>query len=366
MRKSRLIGFGMALLLSVVWVVDCKKSDKQPPEGKKTTKGPRGRRPVPKLSPEERAIVLAVVDGKKITKGEFHDRIHRQSVFNRRRYTKIDRKKQYLEREFIMPVLEYVEAQKQGLEKDAYVQRTLKNLMVSKLMRQLRTEFKTAEPTEAELKAFFEKNQDDYNQPELVRVSHILLKNMALATKVAGEAKGKSRVEFRRLVAKHSTHEATKSRAGDLRYFDKTGKVRGLARGSLAQVPKPIVDAAWPLKKPGTVVGPIKTKMGFHVIYFTGRRPARKRTYGQARLHVKKRVMRDKWQEKKKDFIKKLKGEFKASLPDKKLLEERLGLVKIDMSTPAPRRGRGGRHGMPGRGGRRGHGGHGGPGGHRH
>ncbi len=363
MRKSRLIGFGLALLLSAVWVVDCKKSEEQPANDKAGKKGRHSRRPVPKLSPEERAVVLAVVDGKKITKGEFHDRIHRQSVFNRRRYTKLDRKQQYLEREFIMPVLEFSAAKAQGLQKDAYVQRTLKNLMVSKLMRQLRTEFKTAEPTEAELKAFFEKHQDDYNQPELVRVSHILVKDMVTGTTVAKAAKGKSRVEFRRLVQKHSTHEATKARAGDLRYFDKTGKVRGLARGSLAQIPKSIVDAAWPLKKPGTVVGPIKTKMGYHVIYFTGRRPARKRTYGQARLHVKKRVMRDKWQEKKKAFIKKLKGEFKASLPEKKQLDERLNLVKIDMTTPAPRRGRGRRHMRPG--GRRPHGqrGHGG---HRH
>jgi parvulin-like peptidyl-prolyl isomerase len=363
MRKSRLIGFGLALLLGAVWVVDCKKSQDQPPEGKNAKKDRPGRRPVPKLSPEERAVVIAVVDGKKITQGEFYDRIHRQSVFNRRRYTKIDRKKQYLEREFIMPVLEFSAAKAQGLEKDAYVQRTLKNLMVSKLMRQLRTEFKTAEPTDAELKAFFEKHQEDYNQPELVRVSHILVKDMGTATKVTAAAKGKSRVEFRRLVQKNSIHESTKSRAGDLRYFDKTGKVRGLARGSLAKIPKPIVDAAWPLKKPGTVVGPIKTKMGFHVIYFTGRRPARKRTFGQARLHVKKRVMRDKWQEKKKVFIQKLKGEFKASLPEKKLLEERLNLVKIDLATPAPRRGRGNRHKMPGRRGPRGPGGHQG---HRH
>ncbi len=357
MRKTRLIGFGLALLLAVVWVVDCKKGEEQPPEGKTTAKRQK-RRAIPKLSPEERAIVLAVVDGKKITKGEFHDRIHRQSVFNRRRYTKLERKKQYLEREFIMPVLEYSAAKAQGLEKDPYVQRTLKNLMVSKLMRQLRTEFKTAEPTEAELKEFFDKHQQDYNQPELVRVSHILLKDLATATRVAKEVKGKSRVEFRRLVQKYSTHEATKNRAGDLRYFDRTGKVRGLARGSLAQIPKPLVDAAWALKKPGEVAGPIKTKMGYHVIYFTGRRPARKRTFRQARLHVKKRVMREKWQQKKKAFIAKLKSELKVSTPDPKQLNERLKLVKIDMTTPAPRRGHGGRRMMPGRRAPRGPGGH--------
>ena len=136
---------------------------------------------------------------------------HRQSVFNRRRYTKLERKKQYLEREFVMPVLEYAEAKKQGLEKDPYVMRTLKNLMVFKLMRKLRGEFKTAEPTEAELKAFFEKHQDDYNQPELIRVSHILLKDKATADKVAAEAKGKSRVEFRRGSRSQSTTDSSGS-----------------------------------------------------------------------------------------------------------------------------------------------------------
>ena len=210
MRKSRLIGIALTAVFCTVGLAGCKKSPEQSGEGPKTKGKPPSRRAVPKLSPEQRAIVLAEVNGQKITKGEFHDRIHRQSVFNRRRYAKLDRKKQYLEREFVMPVLEYAAAQKQGLQKDPYVQRTLKNLMVSKLMRQLRTEFKTAEPTEAELKAFFEKHQDDYNQPELVRVSHILVKNKATADKVATAAKGKSRVEFRRMVQKHSTDEATK------------------------------------------------------------------------------------------------------------------------------------------------------------
>ncbi|MFH2009954.1 MAG: peptidylprolyl isomerase [bacterium] len=355
MRKSRLIGVAAAIFCTV-GLAGCKKSPEQPGAGPKTKGKTPSRQAVPKLSPEERAVVLAEVNGEKITKGDFHDRIHRQSVFNRRRYTKLDRKKQYLEREFVMPVLEFASAQQQGLQKDPYVSRTLKNLMVSKLMRQLRTEFKTAEPADAELKAFFEKHQDDYNQPELVRVSHILVKDKATADKVATEAKGKSRVEFRRMVQTHSIDEATKARAGDLRYFDQQGNVRGLAQGAMATVPKPIVDAAWPLKKPGTVVGPIKTKLGFHVVYFTGRRPARKRTYGQAMLHVKKRVMRDKWQEKKQEFIKKLKVQFQTNLPEDKELKRRLGLVKIDMTTPAPQHGDHGRERMAPRGHGLGHG----------
>lgn len=348
MHRTSLIGLALAGVLTLGGVSACKKTPDQPPEGP-TTKGAikaQGKS-APKLSPEERKIVLAEVNGQAVTKGEFHDRIHRQSVFNRRRYTQLERKKKYLEREFIMPVLEFAEAGKRGLQKDAYVQRTLKNLMVSKLMRQLRSEFKTAEPTDAELKAFYEKNKNDYNQPELVRVSHILVKTQAEAAKLAAEAKGKSRVEFRRLVQKNSIDEATKARAGDLRYFDRQGKVRGMATASLGEVPKPIVDAVWSLKKPGSVVGPVKTAKGYHVLYFTGRRPARKRTFGQARLHVKKRVMREKWQAKKLAFIKRLKTQFKVTLPSDGDLKKRLELVKVDMTASTP-------HGGPGHG----HGGH--------
>ncbi len=345
MHRTRWTGLVLAGMFALGGITACKKTPEQPPEGPTTKGRPAAKQGIPKLSPAERKIVLAEVNGHAITKGEFHDRIHRQSVFNRRRYTKLDRKKKYLEREFIMPVLEYAEAQKRGIEKDAYVQRTLKNLMVSKLMRQLRSEFKTAEPTEAELKAFYEKHQEDYNQPELVRVSHILVRTKAEADKVLALAKGKSRVEFRRLVQKYSQDAATRARAGDLRYFDRQGKVRGMASASLGKVPKPIVDAVWGIKKPGTVVGPVKTAKGFHVLYFTGRRPARKRTYGQARLHVKKRVMREKWQAKKEAFIAKLKKQFKVTMPDDATLKQRLELVKVDMTTPSRLHGHHGRRG---------------------
>lgn len=374
MRRMHIVGSLLAAWLGLAGLGGCKKAPEQPAEGPKLKAGQKGAaQTAPALSPEERKIVLAEVNGESITLGEFHDRIHRQSVFNRRRYTQLDRKKQYLEREFVMPLLEYAEAQKEGLDKDEYVQRTLKNLMVSKLMRQLRTEFKTDEPTDVELKAFYEKHKDDYNQPELVRASHILVKTKAEADKVLAEVKGKNRVEFRKLVQQYSVDAPSKARAGDLRYFDRQGQVRGMAEGTLGTVPKAIVDAVWDVKKPGDVVGPIQTPEGWHVVYFTGRRPARSRDFEQSRLHVKKRVMRDKWQEQKQAFIEKLKKDFQAAGPTGAELDKRLGLVKVDLTTPEAQPDHGPGFNMPpdhpfgeGPGGGHGHGdmGHGGHMGH--
>lgn len=335
MPRTRLLAWTLSGCFALLVPGACKKASEQPPEGARAAKSGAPKAGAPKLSPEERKIVLAEVNGKPITKGEFHDRIHRQSVFNRRRYTSLERKKQFLDREFVLPLLEYEEAQRTGLQKDAYVQRTLKNLMVSKLMRKLRTEFKTVEPTQAELQAFYKKHQDDYNQPELVRASHILVKTKAEASRIAAEVKGKSRVEFRKLVQKYSLDQGTKMRAGDLRYFDRQGKVRGMARSGLSSVPKAIVDALWPIKRPGTVVGPVQTKQGWHVLYFTGRRPARKRPFAKARLHVKKRVQRERWQEKKRAFLAKLKKQLGVKLPPEAELKKRLELIKVDLSAPA-------------------------------
>jgi peptidyl-prolyl cis-trans isomerase C len=338
MRTSRLPLILALFALALGGVGGCSKKKDGPPGQPARGKGsPPTAQPTPTLSPEERKIVLAEVNGTAITKGEFHDRIHRQSVFNRRRYSAIDQKKAFLDREFVMPALEYEEAKRMGLEKDPQVERTLKNLIVSKLMRQLRTEIKTAPPTDAELKAFYDKHQEDYNQAEMVRVSHVLVKTKEEAQKVLAEAKAQAaKPDFRKLVTQYSTDEATKARGGDIRYFDQQGKVKGVGSETVAEVEKAIVDAAWPLTKNGEVAGPVQTKAGWHVIAFTGRRPARKRDFDQSKQHVVKRVERDKWQEAKQKFLEKLQKEFGLVQPDAKELERRLELIKVDATPPPP------------------------------
>lgn len=332
MRTPRyVLCLGVAVALVGALAACGKKKDApagQPGKARTAPTGPSS----PVLSEAERKVLIAEVNGQAITQGEVHDRIHRQSHFNRRRYAQLDQKKLFLDREFIMPILEAEEAKRMGLEKDPQVQKTLKNLILSKLMRQLRTEIKITDPTDAELKAFYEKYQEDYNQPELVRVSHVLLKTKEEADKVLAEAKSQQKPDFRKLVTQYSTDEATKARGGDLRYFDRAGKVKGVGNETVAEVEKAIVDAAWPLQKNGDVAGPVQTKQGWHVLAFTGRRPARKRDFEQSKAHVKKRLEREKWQEAKQKYVEKLAKEFGLVLPEAKELERRLNLVKVDLT----------------------------------
>lgn len=160
----------------------------------------------------------------------------------------------------------------------------------------------------------------------------ILVKTRALAKRVMREARGKSRVEFRRLVQRYSRDRATMARGGDLRYLDRQGNVWGGLEEKKRQVSKAIAMAAWKLTEPGSVGGPVRTRRGWHVLYLTGRRPARKRTFDQARLHIVKRVRREKWSACKRRFIDKHKQRLGVSLVpgcDKRLRRVRVGPGKL-------------------------------------
>ena len=69
-----------------------------------------------------------------ITLGEFQERINRQSPYIRARYTSLEQKKEFLDSLVRFEVLAK-EAYRRGLDKDPEVVRTMKQVMIQKLMR---------------------------------------------------------------------------------------------------------------------------------------------------------------------------------------------------------------------------------------
>src|SRR3954471_16447998 len=97
---------------------------------------------------------LAKVDDTVITVGEFQDRISKQSPYVRARYTSLERKKEFLDNLVRFEVLAN-EAQKQGLDKDPEVVRTMKQVMIQKLMKQeFETRVKPEDVSDDEMKKF--------------------------------------------------------------------------------------------------------------------------------------------------------------------------------------------------------------------
>src|SRR5439155_18138374 len=69
-----------------------------------------------------------------ITVGEFQKRLNEQSPYIRARYTSMERKKEFLDNMVRFEVLA-TEAQRKGYDKDPEVVRTMKQVMIQKLMK---------------------------------------------------------------------------------------------------------------------------------------------------------------------------------------------------------------------------------------
>jgi peptidyl-prolyl cis-trans isomerase C len=270
--------------------------------------------------PEDLAEVLAKVDDVTITVAEFQERINQQSPYVRARYTSMERKKEFLDNLVRFEVLAK-EAQRRGLDKDPEVVRTMKQVMIQKLLKDEFDKQRAEDISDADCKKYFDEHNDEFNKPEEVRVSSILVKDQAAAKKVLGDVriKGVDNQQFRNLVAEYSQDLATKDRGGDLRYFDAKTK----------DVPKEIVDAAFKLQNIGDVSPPVKTQQGIVILKLTGRRKALVRSFDEAKQTIRNKLYRDKRQDSMEAFVKSLRE--KSSV---KIDESKLSKVQIEGVAP--------------------------------
>lgn len=314
----------VALALALTSLGCQKKSDGTTAGQPAPTNGPAragGGPTSPPQSAEELKAPLAKIDDVTITLGEFQERINRQSPYIRARYTSLEQKKEFLDSLVRFEVLAK-EAYRRGLDKDPEVVRTMKQVMIQKLMRDEFDAKVTAENVpEAEMKAYYDANLSEYVKPEEVRASAIIVKNKAQADRVALEAKsdaGKTNKGFRDLVMKYSADEDTKLRGGDLRYFDATTK----------DLPAPVVRGAFALINTGDVSGVIDGGNGnFYVLKQTGRRKGMTKSFDDAKAAIRNKLFRENRIKAQKDFVDNLRNKSKIEVD-----EGNLAKVRIDTS----------------------------------
>jgi peptidyl-prolyl cis-trans isomerase C len=275
----------------------------------------------PNQSAEELRTVLAKIDDTVITLGEFQERINRQSPYIRARYTSLEQKKEFLDSLIRFEVLAK-EAYRRGMDKDPEVIRTMKQVMIQKLMRdEFDTKVTADTVADAEMKAYYDANLAEYVKPEEVRASAVILKNKAQADRVALEARGdagKTNKGFRDLVMKYSADEDSKLRGGDLRYFDSATK----------EVPASVVKAAFQLFNTGDVSSAIDAGNGtYYVLKQTGRRKSLTRSFDDAKAQIRNKLFRDKRLQAQKDFVDGLRTKTKIEIN-----EANLAKVRIDTS----------------------------------
>jgi peptidyl-prolyl cis-trans isomerase C len=315
------VGLFLFVALALLAQAGCQK---KPDDHSKAMKAQRPGDGLPPQSNEELNTPLAKIDDVTITLGEFQERINRQSPYIRARYTSLEQKKEFLDSLVRFEVLAK-EAYRRGLDKDPEVVRTMKQVMIQKLMRDEFDAKVTADTVaDADMKAYYDANLDEYVKPEEVRVSAIIVKNKAQADRVLLEAKGdagKTNKGFRDLVMKYSQDEETKLRGGDLRYLELANK----------DVPAPVVKAAFGLVNTGDVSGVVDAGNGqFYILKQTGRRKQMTKGFEDAKPQIRNKLFREKRLKAQQDFIDGLRTKAKVEIN-----EANLAKVRVDTSQNA-------------------------------
>jgi peptidyl-prolyl cis-trans isomerase C len=277
------------------------------------------------LTEEQSNKVLAKVGDTVITVGQFADRLGSQSPYLRSRYASPERRREFLDTMVRFELLA-LEAKKRGLDKDVEVDRVRRQTMVQQMMKETFDEHgvKLSDISDAEIQAYYDAHPTEFHKPAQRRASQILFKDRGKADAALKklQASPESMELFVKTAKEQNQDPDSKERDGDLRFFSRepTPGDEGPA--------KEIREAVFSLKTTGElypeVVG---TPQGFHVLKYTGERPALERTVQDARRLIQNRL----WRQKREAAIEKFVTDLRAKA-DVKENPELLSQVKIDVS----------------------------------
>jgi peptidyl-prolyl cis-trans isomerase C len=295
MRRTRaaLIGWGLGLGLSLAGAA-CQRTGASTP---------------PAAAQED---VVARIDGRAITRNELEAHLSRQTPYVRARYQSPERRKELLSSLIRFEVLA-LEAHKRGYSRDPDVVRLVKQRSIEQMIaKDLDAVFTADDIPEAEVEPYYRAHPEQFTQKEAVRVSEILVRDRALADRLAREARRLAPQDekgFRRLVAQHSVDEDSRQRGGDLTFLE---------RDSTDQ-PRPVIEAAYALKDIGQVSDPVESDKGFHVLRLTQRRVGFLRPFEEVKRQARTRLYQERRAKKIEEWVHAMKEKLKIEVFEDKL-----------------------------------------------
>jgi len=208
----------------------------------------------------EEKTVLASIGSQKVTLADFNERISNlppeyQDIVKKR-------KQEYLQ-DIINDTLLYQEAIRNNTQKNKEVVRVIeeakKKIIVARFLKDEVDD--TIEITEEDVEEFYDNNKDRYMTPEMMRVSHILVQSSVEANDIREQLKKGANFED---LARAKSVDPSAQDGGDIGYFPK---------GQLM----PAFDNACAQLDIGETSDVVKTKLGYHIIKLTDRKPPQPR-----------------------------------------------------------------------------------------
>jgi len=239
------------------------------------------------------AKTLVTVNGKAITQQEVDQELM-QATQGRFNQVPADRQaafRQQVLQQLIGKELIYDNAKKTGILKSKEYkneykkleQRMKKELAIQVWQKKLLDGIKISQK---ELKDYYKKNKDEFNEKESVHARHILVKTKAEAEKIIAQLKSlsgeKLKQKFIELAKKYSTGPSG-SKGGDLGYF---------AKGQMVPA---FNDKVLSMKKGHVTLKPVKTQFGYHVIYVEDKKPSRMRSFDEVKTFIEQRLKMEKF-----------------------------------------------------------------------
>jgi foldase protein PrsA len=160
--------------------------------------------------------------------------------------------------------------------------------------------------SESDIKAYFEKNHAQFDQPEQVRARHILVADKATADTI--EAKLKAGGNFAALAKQYSTDAASKGSGGELGFF---------ARGKMVPA---FQDAAFALPV-GGISPPVKSPFGWHIINVEAKKPAQTATLASAHAQIKTLLTQQAEQQQIQPFMESLRAKANITVTDSRFAD---------------------------------------------
>ncbi len=245
------------------------------------------------------AQVLVSVNGAKISTQDVNNALMEatQGRFNQVPADKQEEFKKQVLQQLIAKELVYGDAVKTGVLKSKEFKNEFKKVQ-SRIKKELaiqvwqKQQLDKVKVSAKELKAYYDKNQEEFNEKESVHARHILVKTEDEAKKIIAELKSLKgsalKTKFIELAKEKSTGPSG-PKGGDLGFFSK------------GQMVPEFNSKVFSMKVGSITKKPVKTQFGYHIIYLEEKRSASVRTFTEVKSFIEQRLKMEKF----KDVMKK-------------------------------------------------------------
>lgn len=139
--------------------------------------------------------------------------------------------------------------------------------------------------TDADLQAFYQQQADNYMKAEQREAAHILIVPDGKGPKADAAAKAKAEDVLKKIRAGADFAKMAKEYSQDPGSAKQGGELGWVQHGVMV---KPFEDALYSIAKQGDIVGPIKTRYGYHIIKLEGIKKPQQQPFDAVKAQIEK------------------------------------------------------------------------------